>query len=99
MFEYFETQWLLPVFDRWQIFRNHPGYPNTNSNIESFNAIVKRDITERIKLSVSEVMTKLRILIINYSTKHAKTFATIPSFDKEIKEKADAISRKVLFFS
>ena len=52
--ECFQTQWLVAPFNRWQIFRNLPGYANTNSNIESFNATVTRDIIERIKISVSE---------------------------------------------
>jgi hypothetical protein len=28
---------------KWQMFHNPPGWSNTNSNIESFNATIKRD--------------------------------------------------------
>ena len=36
IYAYFENQWLTGNFNKWQIFRNDPGFANTNSNIESF---------------------------------------------------------------
>ena len=89
MLEYFQTQWLVAPFNRWQIFRNLPGYANTNSNIESFNATVKRDIIERIKISVSGTFLKMKALIIFYSTTNAKPFATMPAFYKKLKKIAE----------
>jgi hypothetical protein len=32
---------------RWQMFHNLPGWSNTNSNIKSFNATIKRDFSLR----------------------------------------------------
>jgi hypothetical protein len=37
---------------KWQIFHNPPGWSNTHSNIESFNATIKRDFSLRKRYSV-----------------------------------------------
>ena len=52
LFTYVNTQWLTGVFNKWMIFNNEPGWANTNSNIESFNAVIKRDFFKRKRFSV-----------------------------------------------
>jgi hypothetical protein len=42
---YMHKQWFNGVFTQWQVWRNFPGYRNTNSNIESFNSTYKRDFS------------------------------------------------------
>ena len=86
LFKYFEEQWLVSAFNRWQIFRNHPGYPNTKSNIESFNAIIKRDFTERIRLSIANTIRKIMDILIFYSSANAKEFSVEPKFYAEIRD-------------
>ena len=58
----FRLSLVVAPFNCWQIFRNLPGYANTNSNIESFNATMKRDTIERIKISVSGTFLKMKAL-------------------------------------
>jgi hypothetical protein len=67
MYEYIDEQWFKGNFNKWQIFRNPPGYANTNSNIESFKATLKRDFTGRRKLKVSSALKKLEDVIFYYS--------------------------------
>lgn len=58
MYEYMETQRMSGVFHQWQIFCNEPGFANTNSKIESFNASFKIDYTKHFKCSnISNVRT------------------------------------------
>jgi hypothetical protein len=85
MFSYFETQWLTGSFDKWQIFRNSPGFANTNSNIESFNATFKRDFTKRIKGSMLCSLNKLFTCIIYYSQPLNNVWFVCPAFDEDIK--------------
>ena len=91
MLHYCEKEWLTAPFNRWQIFRNLPGYANTNSNIESFNATIKRDMTLRVKLSMYSILIKMRELILFYSTNKALPFQTMPAFDNKLKTLAVAI--------
>jgi hypothetical protein len=37
---------------KWQMFHNPPGWSNTNSNIGSFNATIKRDFFLKKRYSV-----------------------------------------------
>ena len=41
VYKYICNQWLQGRWTNWQIFHTPPGYANTNSNIESFNAQIK----------------------------------------------------------
>ena len=91
---YFKPQWLVASFNRWQVFRNIPGYANTNSNIESFNATFKRDITEGLKNSVSVTLVKMKECVVFYSTKKVKSFAVMPKFDDKLKELAAEFGSK-----
>lgn len=91
MFSYFETQWLTGSFDKWQIFRNSPGFANTNSNIESFNATFKRDFTKRIKGSMLCSLNKLFTCIIYYSQPLNNVWFVCPAFDEDIKRLASKL--------
>ena len=51
--------WFDSVFNKWQIFCNDPGYANTNSNIESFNATFKREYTKYYKCSMLSACHKI----------------------------------------
>lgn len=90
--EYMEKQWLSGPFSNWQIFRNNPGYANTNSNIESFNASFKRDYTKFFKCSMYSSVNKIFECIIEYSNAAQNHFYDSPSFDKNLKKKALSIN-------
>ena len=81
MLKYIKEQW-LEKYNNWQIFRNPPGYANTNSNIESFNASIKRDFTFRKKLSVYVAVNKIKEIVHYYSV-NKEIFHTIPKFYKK----------------
>ena len=93
MFKYFEDEWLKGNFTKWQIFRNAPGFANTNSNIESFNATFKRDFTKRIRGSLITACTKLYNCISYYSLPTNNIWYSYPEFDKQIKDWALKINK------
>ena len=78
------------------IFRNDPGFANTNSNIESFNSTLKRDFTKRFKCSFARAIEKLFSTIIYYSNDDnpANIFNLIPEFDSALKVEALKINSK-----
>ena len=59
---YIEEQWFKGSFTYQQIFRNPPGFANTNSNIESFNTTVKCDFTGKRKLKMKSALKKLKAI-------------------------------------
>lgn len=96
MYNYIREQWLIDVFSKWQVFRNLPGYANTNSNIESWNATYKRDYSRRVRQSVLRACTTIfKTIKFNSQIKNNK-FQVRPAFDKEIK-KAALIVKKIQF--
>ena len=90
MFQYIDKQWLNGLFNTWQIWRSDPGFANTNSNLESFNATIKRDFTKRWKCSLAKAIEKLFEVIFYYSNDNneANEFNVIPAFDLNLKEQA-----------
>ena len=58
MYEYCAT-WFVAEWSNWMSFYSKPGLANTNSNIESFNAVLKRDYFERRKVPMRTALTKL----------------------------------------
>lgn len=84
VFKYMSKQWFYGNFSNWQIFNNPPGWANTNSNIESFNATIKRDYSLRRRYSVFGSVDIICTMIVYYSS-HKKTFHITPKFDKDIK--------------
>ena len=91
MLSYFKKSWLLGDFTKWQIFHNPPGYASTNSNIESFNASIKRDFTLRRRLSVAVIMKFGEIT--TYYSLHSKTFFTTPAYNRKLQDKAFEINK------
>ena len=94
MFKYVNEQWLQGFFNNWKIFRNDPGYANTNSNIESFNASFKRDYTKHFKCSIITICNKIFECIVEYSTSPENVFYSSPRFDPEVKEEAKLVDPK-----
>ncbi|EGZ29309.1 hypothetical protein PHYSODRAFT_418632, partial [Phytophthora sojae] len=45
---YFEKQWILSRYWRWQAFHTPPGYATTNNPCETFNASVKRHLMQKM---------------------------------------------------
>ena len=80
IFKYINDQWFTGVFNKWQIFRNKPGFANTNSNIESFNATIKRDFTNRKRWTIKLALEKISNIITHSSNK--KYFETVPAYNK-----------------
>ena len=93
MYNYINNQWLSEPFNKWQIFRNNPGFANTNSNIESFNAAIKRDFTTRRRLSIPAALAKFREIVDYYSTTDTH-FELIPECEKIVKEFSENITKK-----
>jgi hypothetical protein len=91
MYEYINAQWFSSDFNKWQIFRNNPGFANTNSNIESFNNVIKRDFTGRRKLSVKVALDKINDMIEYYSTNYLE-FQFKPAFDRKMLSNAKKLS-------
>ncbi len=71
-------------FNKWQIFHNDPGYANTNSNIESFNATFKRNYTKYNKCSILSILRKLIDCVIEYGNKalEKNVYRVAPKFDR-----------------
>jgi hypothetical protein len=57
---YFEMQWINGSFANWSIWNSAPGIAGTNNALESFNNVLKRTYTQRIRHSIP---TLLGILI------------------------------------
>jgi hypothetical protein len=83
MYDYVNKQWFKSNFNKWQIFRNPPGYANTNSNVESFNNVIKRDFTGRRKLPLKTALNKLEEIITYYSNNDIE-FARQPLIEEKI---------------
>ena len=91
MLAYVQT-WLTGDFCRWQIFRNKPGYANTNSNLESFNATIKRDHFKGKVSHISGSITHVGNIIRFYSS-HGKKFELLPKFDKNLLKMATKLTK------
>ena len=70
---------------------NKPGQVNINSNIESYKAI-KKNYTNRRKLSMKAALITFGKLILSYSTEPVE-FEVYPKNNSKIKEVADKISK------
>ena len=91
VYEYVMT-WLTGKFKKWKIFHNPPGWSNTNSNIESFNAVIKRDFTLRRRYSVYASVEMMEDIILYYST-NPKKFNTTPKFCAKMVKEAKRCAR------
>jgi hypothetical protein len=78
-----ETQWLDGPFCKWQIFRTPSDYATTNSNIESFNSVIKRDFTNRKRQSIMSAINIIEEIITYYST-HGLNFSVAPRYNYKL---------------
>ena len=83
MYEYCAT-WFEGPWSNWQIYHSKPGLANTNSNIESFNRVIKR-FTNRRKLGIKASCQKLFELVVYYSNEYAE-FENKPKYNKVTKD-------------
>ena len=83
LYEYVNKQWLEGAFNKWQIYHNEPGWANTNSNIESFNAAIKRDFFKRRRMTVIGAVHKIEEIIKYYST-NKKEFHILPKYSDKL---------------
>jgi hypothetical protein len=93
MYLYIEDQWFKGSFTKWQIFRNPLGLANTNSNIENFNAIIKRDFTGKRKLKMKTALKKLDEIIFYYLDSDKFIFNVRPLADKNIVGLANRLTK------
>ena len=77
VYDYCAT-WFDGPWCNWQIFRNRPGQANSNSKIESFNNVLKRDYFERRKVPMRTAISKIFECIVYYSTEQSE-FKTTPN--------------------
>jgi hypothetical protein len=89
---YMKTQWFEGKFCKWQIFRTPPGFATTNSNIESFNSVIKRDFTSRKRQSIMNAINIINEIIIYYST-NFKDFSLAPRYNSRIKMLAHKVTK------
>ena len=80
--------WFSGKWSNWQIYHNKPGQANTNSNIESFNNVIKNKYTNRRKLSIKTAFLAIGKLILSYSTE-PEEFEVYPKFNTDIKRVSD----------
>ena len=85
--------WFTGVWCNWQIYHNKPGQANTNSNIESFNNVIKKKYTNRTKLSLKLALLAIGKLILTYSTE-ALDFEIYPKFELKTKQFADTLDKR-----
>ena len=95
MYSYIQKQWFEGTFNKWQIFRNSPGFANTNSYIESFNAAIKRDFTIRRRLGIIGSLEKFESIISFYSNNY-NVFQLVPAFNPKIQKltKSENLTKK-----
>ena len=93
-----ETQWLDGPFWKWQIFRTPPGYATTNSNIESFNSVIKRDFTNRKRQSIMSAINIIEEIITYYST-HGHNFSVAPRYNYKLKTQALKLDKSKFIYT
>lgn len=91
MYEYCAS-WFDGIWSNWMIYCSKPGLANTNSNIESFNNVLKRDYFERRKVPMRTALNKLFECITYYSTEYSE-FKTIPGVKSKTKKLAESYSK------
>ncbi|RNA06074.1 hypothetical protein BpHYR1_032852 [Brachionus plicatilis] len=74
---YFEKEWLSERWWRWQLFQVVPGYPTTNSCIESHNKLIKLLYTNYICYTIHEMLKVVMDKIVNY---YSRQFLEIKYF-------------------
>jgi hypothetical protein len=79
---------------KWQIFRNNPGFANTNSPLESFNSRLKTDFFNRIVRSIGGVLNVFREEIIPYLSDHCKKFKRSPRYVERTEKLALNLMKK-----
>ena len=87
LYEYVRVQWFESRFNNWMIYHTPAGWANTNSNIESFNAVIKRDFFKRKRLSVFGAVLKIEDIIKYYSTANI-TFSKYPKYVEDLHKKS-----------
>lgn len=88
VYDYCAT-WFDGPWCNWQIFRNRPGQANSNSNIESFNNVIKLDLNRK-RLPMKAAILAIFEQIVYYSTED-KIFEKIPKFNRHTRELADSL--------
>ena len=76
MYDYCKT-WFEGEWSNWMIYCSKPGLANTNSNIESFNNVLKRDYFRSRKVPMRAALDIIIECIVCYSTTMAE-FKTMP---------------------
>ena len=84
----FCATWFTRKCSNCEIYHNKPGQANTNSNIESFNNVIKNKYTNRRKLSMKAAFLAIGKLILSYSSE-PEEFEVFPKFNTDIKRVSD----------
>ena len=87
------STWMSGKWSKWQIYHNPPGWSNTNSNIESFNATIKRDFSLRRRYTVYGSVNIIKEIISYYSV-NTDIFQLNPRFEQKIHE-SDTWSKNI----
>ncbi len=91
---YFTKEWLTK--NRGWHFDSADQAPTTNSSLEGFNGILKRDVTFRRLLPVKEFVKTLCTWIGKWSdqyVKKEKIFKTVPEISKDLWNEANTIAK------
>ena len=71
---YFNDNWLVGKFSKWQIFQTPPGFASTDNPCESFNARLKQEFTCRDQLTIPLFVQILVDQIIPYYSLNHREF-------------------------
>ena len=85
--------WFTGDWSNWQIYHNKPGQANTNSNIESFNNVIKKSFTERRKLTIKSAIATLLKMCHHYSV-NQRQFVMVAKYTRAVKAQADKLTKK-----
>lgn len=82
MYDHIYSTWINTKdhTNKWQIFRNKPGFANTNSPLESFNSRLKTDFFKRVVRSVGGALAIICDEIIPYLGDNCKKFRSSPRY-------------------
>ncbi len=93
-YNYVNKQWLTGRYKQWQLFRSPPGYARSNSNIESFNAVIKRNYTKRIRKGIIAGMDVINDIVGDYSNDNTE-FAELGRYTEAIHTSAKALKNDI----
>ena len=86
--KYFKAQWMDSIFCNWRIFQTPPGFTTTNNPIESYNAIIKKFFTNRLKLNIIPALETFKNECIGPESSRKFEYATKKTITRSMENKS-----------